>query len=128
MMDNAYSLGGVRILECGVDGPTLRNGGDATDVIGAAWSAKAGLVAIPLARLSEGFLVLSTGVAGDIVQKFVNYGLRLAILGDVSGACADSKALRDFVYESNRGGHVWFAADIGELEERLAQPRSPFRS
>ena len=40
------------------------------------------------ARLSPDFLRLSTGLAGDVLQKFVNYGLRVAIVGDVSAAAA----------------------------------------
>ncbi|WP_368856331.1 DUF4180 domain-containing protein [Escherichia coli] len=43
------------------------------------------------------------------------------MVGDISHWLADSKALRDFVYEANKGHSIWFVADIGELEQRLAQ-------
>ncbi|MER5209775.1 DUF4180 domain-containing protein [Streptomyces sp. NPDC002838] len=30
----------------------------------------------------------------------------------------ESAALRDFVYETNQGGHIWFLADFDELGEK----------
>ena len=37
-------------------------------------------------------------IAGDILQKFVNYGIKFAIFGDFTGYT--SKPLKDFIYES----------------------------
>ena len=48
-------------------------------MIGEAIEHRAGLVLIPVERLEDEFFRLRTRVAGEIVQKFVNYGLRLAI-------------------------------------------------
>jgi hypothetical protein len=53
----------------------------------------------------------------------VNYGLRLAVVGDISEPLADSEALRDFVRESNRGRQVWFVADVAGLAGRRRPPR-----
>lgn len=55
---------------------------------------------------SESFFDLSTGVAGEILQKFTNYHIRIAIVGDYSGYT--SKSLKDFIYESNKGKKVLF--------------------
>jgi hypothetical protein len=121
MTDKSYELCGVPILECEAEGPKVRTGADATDLISAAWERKVELVALPLARLDDGFLTLSTRIAGEIIQKFVTYGQRLAIVGDIGEATAQSAALRDFVYESNRGRHVWFVAELDELREMLAR-------
>jgi len=65
------------------------------------------------------------GKSGDIIQKFVDYRLRLAILGDISEHVTESKSLRDFVYEANRGTHFCFVENLEELDTRLkrAQPR-----
>ena len=71
-------------------------------------------------RLGDAFFQLSTRVAGEAVQKFVNYGIRLAVVGDISAHVAASNALRDFVRESNRGRHVWFVDSLEELERRLS--------
>ena len=58
---------------------------------------------MPVARIAPAFFALATGVAGAVVQKFVNYRLRLVVVGDVTEHVAASTALRDFVREANRG-------------------------
>jgi len=70
-------------------------------------------------QLAPAFFDLRTGLAGAILQKFQNYGLRVAILGDVSPHTAASQALADFVRETSRRGEVLFLADAEELERRL---------
>jgi hypothetical protein len=77
-------------------------------------------VVIPADRFGEGFVRLRTRVAGDFVQKFVNYRLGMAVVGDISRHTESGSALRDFVRECNRGRQTWFLADVGELRERLA--------
>jgi hypothetical protein len=96
------------------EGPLLRSGVEAIEAV---YGAEAEWFAVPVARLDPAFFDLSSGVAGDFVQKFVNYGLRLAIVGEIP---QPSAALRDFVRECNRGRQVWFLDDADELAERLA--------
>jgi len=74
---------------------------------------------LPKAVLDEQFFVLSSRLAGDILQKFVNYQLKVAIVGDYSGYT--SKPLRDFIYESNSGSHVFFVATVEEALEKLSR-------
>ena len=74
---------------------------------------------LPKVALDERFFVLSSGLAGDILQKFVNYQLKVAIVGDYSGYT--SKPLRDFIYESNNGSHVFFVATVEEALEKLSR-------
>lgn len=69
--------------------------------------------------ITEDFFVLSTGLAGEILQKFVNYGGRIAIYGDYSHYT--SKPLRDFIYESNNGKNVFFASSLKEAVEKLTK-------
>lgn len=76
-------------------------------------------LALPKAALDERFFVLSSGLAGDILQKFVNYQMKLAIYGDFSGYT--SKPLRDFIYESNQGNHVCFVSTQSEAIEKLSR-------
>ena len=75
-------------------------------------------LALPKAALDERFFVLSSGLAGDVLQKFVNYQMKLAIIGDFSGYT--SKPLRDFIYESNQGTHVFFVSTEAEALEKLS--------
>ncbi len=67
----------------------------------------------------EDFFILSTGVAGEILQKFVNYHVRAAIYGDYSRYT--SKPLKDFIYESNQGKNFFFVATKEEAIQKLTQ-------
>lgn len=113
------TLGGTRVLVVADDGPPLGTGDGLLDVVGDALGVGAEVVAVPLGRLGDDFLRLRTRVAGEVLQKFVNYRLRVAVVGDVTAAVAASDALRDFVRESDRGRHVWFVADLDALASRL---------
>lgn len=118
-MSQLLTFADVRILAIDPERPPLATDRDASDLIGEAFSAEARLVAIPVARLSPAFLDLKTRLAGEVLQKFVNYGFQVALVGDVSEAVAASDALRDFVRESNRGRSVWFVDDMAALETKL---------
>jgi hypothetical protein len=111
--------GGVRLATLSAEGPPLGNERDASDLIGSLHGSEAQLIAIPVERLDPRFFQLATGLAGAFVQKFVTYGLRLAVVGDIGAFVNRSEALRAFVKESNRGRHLWFVADRNELVERL---------
>ncbi len=110
---------GVRVLHVPADGPTISSSDDAAELIGDAWAHEATLVAIPVGRLDPEFFRLRSRVAGEITQKLVNYRLRLAVVGDITEHVAASDALRDFVWESNRGEQIWFVDSDEALIERL---------
>jgi hypothetical protein len=112
--------GDLRVQYLDPEGPLVSTSNDTSDLIGNAWVDNVGLIAIPVARLDPAFFELRSGMAGDLAQKLVNYHLRLAIVGDVSGYEAASDAFRDWVWESNRGAHVWFVPDEAALAARLA--------
>jgi hypothetical protein len=116
-----YELHGERILECADDGPAIANDRDAVGLIADAIGHHASTIVIPVARLSPAFFELRTRIAGDIIQKFVNYRQRLVILGDVSKHVGESVSFHDFVREANSGNHLWFVADQVALAERLAR-------
>lgn len=69
--------------------------------------------------IAEKFFILSSGLAGEILQKYVNYGGRIAVYGDFSHYT--SKPLKDFIYESNKGNDVFFAASEEEAISMLTQ-------
>jgi hypothetical protein len=75
-------------------------------------------IAINKAAIIEDFFRLSTGLAGEVVQKFVNYRFRVAVIGDFSGYT--SKPLRDYIYECNKGKHLYFVSNEGEAIKRLS--------
>jgi hypothetical protein len=75
-------------------------------------------IAINKEAVSEDFFELRTGLAGNILQKCVNYRMKLAVYGDF-GAYS-SKALKDFITECNRGRDFYFLPSEEEAMEALA--------
>lgn len=69
--------------------------------------------------VNEDFFVLSTGFAGEVLQKFINYGGRIAVYGDFSHYT--SKPLKDFMYESNKGKDIFFAASKDEAVDMMTR-------
>ncbi|HET7716922.1 MAG TPA: DUF4180 domain-containing protein [Bauldia sp.] len=113
------NLGGQAVYWCSPAGPRIARESDALDLIGEIVGEDVTWVAIPLERLSPDFFRLRTGIAGAFLQKLVNYGFRVAFVGDLTREVEASDALAAFVVESNRGSHVWFAEDEPALEARL---------
>jgi hypothetical protein len=121
---NLRVLAGERVLVIGDDVPIIRDASGGRDLIEAALNERATVVAVPVERLDASFFELRSGLAGEILQKCVNYHLKIAIVGDVSDYVAASGALRDFVVECERGRDVFFVADLPALDERLTAPAS----
>ena len=63
------------------------------------------------------FFVLSTCLAGEILQKFINYDVRFAIYGDFSKYT--SKPLKNFMYESNNGKDIYFQPTVSLAVDKL---------
>ncbi len=78
-------------------------------------------IALPKKLVAEEFFILSSGMAGEILQKFINYHIKLAIWGDFSRYT--SKPLHDFLYESNQGNDFFFVGTKEEALARLGQAR-----
>lgn len=112
-------MAGTAVFVCPDEGPSLAEYAHLMDLVGGLFGSGARLVAIPLARLGPDFLRLSSGVAGEMLQKLVNYRFQVALMGDTAAAQAASGPLRDFIRESNRGRTVWFVDDLAALEARL---------
>ncbi len=69
--------------------------------------------------ICEDFFILSSGLAGEILQKYINYHIKMAVYGDYSRYT--SKPLRDFIYESNQGKDFFFVATEEEAIRRLEE-------
>ena len=57
-------------------------------------------IAVDKNMITEDFFILSTGLAGEILQKYINYGGRIAVYGDYSRYT--SKPLKDFTFRLHR--------------------------
>lgn len=119
MNDTLISLHDTPVWLCAPTGDLIRSERDAVQLIGDARGYDAVVVVVPVTRLDPTFFQLRSRVAGDLIQKFLTYGFRLAILGDITEHLAASNAFRDFVYEANVGAQFWFVSDLADLERRL---------
>lgn len=61
-------------------------------------------------NITPEFFDLKTKLAGEVLQKFTTYRLRVCIIGDFTNT--ESKRLRDFIFESNKGKHVNFVPSV----------------
>lgn len=118
-------LGSERVLCCTADGPIIDSDQHAVDLVGDAMAAQASMIAIPVSRLGAAFFQLRSGVAGTVVQKIVTYRIKLAIVGDITEPLTASGALRDWVYECNRGNEVCFVPSLDALATRLGDAAFP---
>lgn len=69
-------------------------------------------------NITPDFFDLKNGIAGEILQKFSTYRVRLAIVGDFSKYT--SKSLTDFMYESNKGRQINFVNATSEALKILS--------
>ena len=90
---------------------------DAVDLLGNADYLGSRIAVVREEQLDPDFFILRTRLAGEILQKFSNYRMKLVIIGDFSKY--SSKSLHDFIRESNRAGKIVFAKNMEEAIERL---------
>lgn len=95
-----------KIAEIISDEVILQKTQDALDIMANAGARK---IILHRKNIAPEFFDLKNRIAGDILQKLVNYQVQLAIVGDFSDITSDSfKAL---MIESNRGNDVFFVED-----------------
>lgn len=105
-----HKINGVSVLEITDDGLVLRNAQDLLDIV-SDYSIKK--VIFRKENINEDFFDLSTGLAGEILQKASNYKLSIGILGDFENV--ESKSLRDFIYESNHTRQIVFKNSLKSI-------------
>jgi hypothetical protein len=76
-------------------------------------------IVINKSAICEHFFDLKTRLAGEILQKFINYKTKIAIIGDFSNYT--SKSLKDFIYESNKGKDIFFLSNKELAIEKLSE-------
>lgn len=92
---------------------------EALDIIAETGYQGAGSLIIREQQVAPEFFDLKTRLAGDILQKFSNYRMRLAITGDFDKY--ESSSLQAFIREINRGNLVIFAANREAALVRLTR-------
>ena len=107
------------IIMINADGIIINNAEDGTDLIGNIYYEGYDKIIIHENGLTPDFFDLKNGIAGEILQKFSNYRVQLAIVGDFTKYT--SKSIKDFIYESNKTGRINFVASIEDARNVLAK-------
>ena len=68
-------------------------------------------------NLCDEFFVLSSGIAGSVMQKFSNYRVQAAIIGEFNDT---SKSLKAFIIECNRTRQVIFTPDLNAALKEIS--------
>ncbi|MCJ7447232.1 MAG: DUF4180 domain-containing protein [Bacteroidales bacterium] len=100
----------IIIAELTDDNFIISHAQDVLDIMGDIGTNGCNRIVFHEKNLHKDFFRLSTGLAGEILQKFSNYHFKLAIVGDFSQY--HSKSMRDFIFESNKGNRIFFVENM----------------
>lgn len=109
----------IRTLDYDHKGPIFNPAEEVLDIVGETYGTNVACVTIPRQRLPAEFFDLSTRIAGEFMQKLVNYHVTVAIVGNIDEYLNASSTLQAFVHESNRGSTLWFVEDRDAVHDRL---------
>ncbi len=115
-----HNVSDSNIAEVISDEIILATAEEGLDLMGNLYYQGYGKVILHEKNISPAFFDLKTGLAGEVLQKFSTYRIRLAIVGTFSAY--PSKSLRDFIYESNQGRQVNFVSTRDAAFEALSRP------
>ena len=118
MKIEVHHTNNTNIAELISDDTIINNTGDGLDILGNLYYQGFDSIIIYEKNITPGFFDLKTGMAGEILQKFSTYRVRLAIVGNFSAYT--SKSLTDFMYESNKGRHMNFVPTKAECLKVLS--------
>jgi hypothetical protein len=118
MIKTSHTHHGLKIAELTADEHIIKTSEDGLHLLGDLYYQGYDHIIIHEKNITPDFFDLRNGMAGEILQKFSTYRVRLAIVGDF--AKYPGKSIAAFIYESNRGKIVNFADSVNEALERLS--------
>lgn len=106
-----HTLNNRKVAELSSKNILIHTAQDALELMGNLYYQGYDVIIIYAHHLPSDFFELKNGLAGEILQKFSNYRLKLTIIGDFKDT---SKSFHDFIRESNKGNHVRFADSLAQ--------------
>ena len=107
-----HNIKDTNIAELISDNIIIQKNEDGFDLLGNLYYQGFDKVIIHEKNITSDFFDLKNKMAGEILQKFSNYRVRLAIVGDFSKYTR--KSIKDFIYESNNGKQINFVPSISK--------------
>jgi hypothetical protein len=112
MQIEVHQVNNTRIAEVVSQSTIITNAQDGLDLLGNLYYQDFDRIIVHEKNITPAFFDLKTGIAGEILQKFSNYRVRLAIVGDFSAY--QSQSIKDFMFESNKLRQVNFVSTVPE--------------
>ena len=119
MKININQFNGVKLAEIESEKIVIKSTQDALDLMANCNYNESKKIIIKKENIIPDFFDLKNGIAGEILQKFSNYFVQLAVVGDFSNI--KSKSLNDFIYECNKNGRINFVGSIEEARIKLTK-------
>lgn len=113
----SHNINTMKIAEIISDEIIIQSPQDGLDLMGNVYYQGFDKVILHEKNITPEFFDLKTKIAGEILQKFSNYRLGLAIVGDFSKY--ESKSMKDFIFESNKTKHVNFVETVEKALENF---------
>ena len=114
----SHQNAGLTFLEIRSEEQFINNVQDVLDLFGELYGQYYDGIILYERNITLDFFDLQTKLAGEILQKFSNYRIRLVIVGDWSKYT--SRSLEAFICESNRGKTVNFSSSPTEAVKLLS--------
>lgn len=113
----SHRINDKTIAEIQAENVIIASAEDGTDLLGDVYYQGFDRLILHKHTITESFFDLKNKMAGEILQKFSNYRVKLAIVGNFDEH--NSKSVQDFIRESNTIGHVNFVISVLEALEKL---------
>lgn len=117
MRIETHRIGQTKVAEIQAEGLVLTSVEDGLSLLGDLYYQGFDKIILHEENIVPEFFDLKTKLAGKVLQKFVQYRMPLAVVGDFS-KCT-SKSLRNFIYECNQGRQVNFVQELSSALKDL---------
>lgn len=118
MQITIHEINNTRIAEVTSDEIIIKSAQAGLDLLGNIYYQDFDSLILYEKNITPYFFDLKTKIAGDILQKFSNYRIRLALVGDFSQY--EGKSIKNFISESNTTRHINFVETLEEALKRLS--------
>ncbi|MGE5391618.1 MAG: DUF4180 domain-containing protein [Deltaproteobacteria bacterium] len=110
---------GVKYVEGPYNALLIKTDTDAVDLLSFCGENDTNRLLLWASNLHEDFFDLKTGLAGAVLQKFVNYGIKAAAV--IPAELVNQGRFREMALEANRGQHFRIFTEAGDAEAWLIE-------
>lgn len=114
-----HEVNDLKIAEVVSEEVLIQNAQDGLDLMATVYYQEMDGMILHEKNLTPDFFDLKNGIAGELLQKFSNYRMRLAIVGTFEDYT--KKSITDFIFESNKQGRINFVGSVEVALDRLSK-------